>query len=502
MKTTSKDYHTATSYDRFDMTGHHLDWQNQPDVFKAYPGKEILALPRPENMPERSLWGLYREIEESRDGNDLDFHRLSQIFLLSQALTAKGRSGGDDFYFRSAASAGALYPNEVYLGAYKIGNLDQGIYHYGVGNSSLTQLRKGNFVKHVADAQNLPDVGDLAATFFITAIFIRSAWKYRARAFRYVLLDGGHILENLILALTASGMTFSIHYNFDDRELGSLVGIDNKSEVCLACVNVRANGRENDIANDMVDPLPAEVLSASRVSGRETAYTDIESAYESGTQWHATGDDTPEIDASLGIRPEDWISIPDAEPGEDAVTYPKAVFSRRSKRNFIRKSITHDTLMGFLDILCLSSRPDRLADHRTPWSLSTGFLTQGVAGVADGFYLLDVENRRAGLISATPMIEQMTRVCLDQEWLSNSSIHFLFMTNLDRVDEHWGTRGYRYAMINAGRLGQAVYICATSAGLGCCGIGALYDPEARALLHLNDPSALLYLVAVGPVKRL
>jgi nitroreductase len=65
----------------------------------------------------------------------------------------------------------------------------------------------------------------------------------------------------------------------------------------------------------------------------------------------------------------------------------------------------------------------------------------------------------------------------------------------------WGPRGYRYAMMTAGRLGQRLYIAATAMGLGCCGIGALYDGEARELLGLNESSRLLYLVAVGVVKR-
>jgi nitroreductase len=38
-------------------------------------------------------------------------------------------------------------------------------------------------------------------------------------------------------------------------------------------------------------------------------------------------------------------------------------------------------------------------------------------------------------------------------------------------------------------------------GLGCCGIGALYDGEAAEMLELNQSSRLLYLVAVGNVKK-
>jgi nitroreductase len=76
------------------------------------------------------------------------------------------------------------------------------------------------------------------------------------------------------------------------------------------------------------------------------------------------------------------------------------------------------------------------------------------------------------------------------------------MTNLDELDKRWGPRGYRYAMMLAGRVGQAIYLGATALGLGSCGIGALYDGEACEAIGLNDDSALLYLVAAGPVKRL
>ena len=69
------------------------------------------------------------------------------------------------------------------------------------------------------------------------------------------------------------------------------------------------------------------------------------------------------------------------------------------------------------------------------------------------------------------------------------------------MDDAYGARGYRYAMMDAGILGQRLYLGSTALGLGCCGIGAFYDNEARALLSLNDDSYLLYLVAVGQVKK-
>jgi nitroreductase len=56
-------------------------------------------------------------------------------------------------------------------------------------------------------------------------------------------------------------------------------------------------------------------------------------------------------------------------------------------------------------------------------------------------------------------------------------------------------------MMTAGRMGERLYLLSTALGLGCCGIGAFYDQEAADLLGLDEGNHLLYLVAVGVIKR-
>jgi nitroreductase len=118
-----------------------------------------------------------------------------------------------------------------------------------------------------------------------------------------------------------------------------------------------------------------------------------------------------------------------------------------------------------------------------------------------GFYILDTLRESVSLVTPGFMMEEMAPACLGQAWLGNCALHFLFLTNLAQLESAGGPRAYRHAMLTAGRLGQRIYLAATSMQLGCCGIGAFYDEEASDLLGLNDDSALLYLVATGPVKR-
>jgi SagB-type dehydrogenase family enzyme len=128
-----------------------------------------------------------------------------------------------------------------------------------------------------------------------------------------------------------------------------------------------------------------------------------------------------------------------------------------------------------------------------------GLLIGNVEGHKPGFYLLNRHNGTIDLAASGRLAQKMATVCLDQAWLANAALHILFLTNLDLVEHTWGPRGYRYTMMAAGRLGQRMYLGATTLGLGACGVGAFYDNEAAQLMGLNGSSRLLYLVAVGPV---
>src|SRR5512134_2243100 len=100
---TCMDYHRATSYDRFEMSGHCLDWANQPKVFKEYPGVASLPLPRDLQFPKAKLSAILSEPVEAGVPRALNLPTLSLLLLLSNTPTAKARHSEDDFFFRSAA---------------------------------------------------------------------------------------------------------------------------------------------------------------------------------------------------------------------------------------------------------------------------------------------------------------------------------------------------------------------------------------------------------------
>ncbi len=496
-KLTAADYHRITSYRRHQLTPHTLDWANQPVPVKRYPDLPRLPLDRRAKLPAIDYVDLMnrRQAIESSGSDALDSQTLSKAFRLTHDITARAMHAGAPFYYRSVASAGALNPFEIYLAVHHLDGIDPGVYHYDLFDFSLTTLRHGS-------VPEIPPVDrTVSATFYITGIFFRSAWKYRNRAYRYVLLDAGHLLENLRLALGALDLCFSIHLDFDDERAATLLGLDPQREVCLACVHLHdgnAGAKKPGEANPL-RPLSADILQASTVSGQEVAYGDILSIHRSGH-----GFSSPIAGAlpplhMLANQPSSWVDI-DVPDHPGSADYTRVLRQRRSRRNFIAAPEPLDGFMAFVDLMVRSMGTDSSMPTACRSAITPGFLVGAGMPIPPGFYLLDPDAKRLGRVSDGRLTESMAAACLDQMWLKHAALHLLFMTDLAALDRNWGPRGYRYAMIEAGRLGQQAYLAATASGWGACGIGAIYDREAADLLDLAADGVLLYLVGAGPVK--
>ena len=488
-------YHLETSYERKRMGGHFLDWAGRPAVFKTYDGMEPVKLSREVEFPKRKLSSLLLDKTPGDPAKGIDLPTLSKLLLLTHTLTAKGRSQEGAFYFRSAASAGALYPTEIYTAIHGAAGLDDGVYHFAMHEHGLVLLRTGGVGTFLPEAAGLAEKAVPIVTVLLTAIFFRSAWKYRDRAYRYHLLDTGHVEENLTLALNALGLFYHVSYDFDDDRVNRFLGLDENKEVALALVFLKGRDVSQGLEEAAIDQVPESILKASGVSARETDYPGIREIHGAGKEKRPGKVGQAEMSEALGVRPEKWSETESPASWNEIADYPDCVFMRRSMRNFVKQPLGKAHMAGLLQSLCASDR------EGYEGSLFPGFLAGRVEGMASGFYLLDRNKKASGMVAKGSFVEAMANICLDQAWLVQAGVHFLFLSNLDLVDRTWGPRGYRYAMMTAGRLGQRLYIASTSMGLGCCGIGAFYDGEARDLLGLNEHSRLLYLVAVGVVKR-
>jgi SagB-type dehydrogenase family enzyme len=218
-----------TKYIRDKLPAGYLDWRKKPGPYKAYPDAPKVKLPAPERSGGMPIWeavGKRRSVRDFRS-SPVSAADLSQLLWASQGVTKVV----GEYALRSAPSAGALYPVETYLSVLMVEGMKPGIYHYSVREHEFDLLRPGDFRDAVAEAAlDQSFLAEAAVVFAWTAVFARSKWKYKERAYRYVYLDAGHIAQNVALAAVALGLgSCQIAALYDD-EVNAILGVDGKEE--------------------------------------------------------------------------------------------------------------------------------------------------------------------------------------------------------------------------------------------------------------------------------
>ncbi len=121
-----------------------------------------------------------------------------------------------------------------------------------------------------------------------------------------------------------------------------------------------------------------------------------------------------------------------------------------------------------------------------------------VDGLQAGLYHYCVEAHALALLEADDYRDRATAGCLYQEMAGDAAVTFVLSAVFPRVCWKYGERGYRYALIEAGHIGQNIYLAATCLRLGCVSMGAFLDDRMNALLGIDGKEeAVIYCLAVG-----
>ncbi len=228
-------FQQETKYKPDKMPAHRLAWEARPPLYKDYPQATKVKLPSFEPPQAMSLDRTLKQRKSVRDFQDSPIS-LGQLSYLLWASSGIQRIE-DGNAFRTAPSAGALYPIETYIIANNVKGLEPGVYHYGIQAHQLEQLVQRDLRRQIAAAALGQQMCATAAAVFVwSAVFERCKWKYGQRAYRYIYLDAGHIAENLALAAVSINLgTCEIGALFDDH-VNAIVGIDGieESVICMA----------------------------------------------------------------------------------------------------------------------------------------------------------------------------------------------------------------------------------------------------------------------------
>lgn len=495
-------YHDLTSHVRHRISPHSLDFSRYPAPFKTYEYQRRILLNQ-ENSTSRRDRGENLAVSGLKDtvgsamgdqvtGNEpVCLKTVSRILGLSYGVTLADRSRG--ILFRSVPSAGGLYPSQLYLSVQKTDDIETGLYYCDTVQGFLGRINPRPLDQTIV----FPGCAAADVCMVITGIFYHSAWKYRERAFRYLLLDAGHLAEAIVQASRATGVQARFCYDFDDHGLVQALDLDAGLEVPLVCVFLGSGTG----AAPLADSIPFQPAVDTPTQRAPVVYDILSHAYQTGTPI-AAKPLVKNIPPVFSRTPEKQLPVP--APGRfPAVAFERAVTGRRSRRNFVTQEMPAPVWSALLnrvfDKMFIDHDPDETGSVAASFVV-TAMISQNMQGLPPGLYVISRDGAGLTRLKTGDLAGDLARVCLDQSWIGRAAVNFLMAADLAAVEAALGARGYRYVMMHAGRIGHRVYMAAQELGMGCCGIGAMYDGEAAELLGLTSGSRLLYAVSAGPVK--
>ncbi len=186
----------------------------------------LIALPEPAHKSPISIEEalLKRKSIRQYTPEPLTLAEVSQLLWAGQGIN---RPGG----YRTAPSAGALYPLELYLISGNVEQLPAGFYHYQPDIHSLEQVMLGDLRADLSQAALSQEaVEEAPAVILITAIYQRTTGKYGERGIRYVHMEVGCTAENIYLQAVSLNMGTVFIGAFHDDQIKRLLNLDDQEQ--------------------------------------------------------------------------------------------------------------------------------------------------------------------------------------------------------------------------------------------------------------------------------
>ena len=475
----------------------YISLATKPALYKNYAG--LPAIPLPAGMPSPDAPALQAVAGDSAPAcAPLDLPTLASLLHYSAGLIRRSqlRSAGE-VHYRAAASAGALYPIELYVVCGPLPDLEAGVYHYAPDGGCLTLLRRGDFRGQLAEAAGAHEgVAAAPTTLVCSSVFWRSVWKYRTRGYRYCWWDNGTILSNLLAAANSLGQPAQVVAGFVDAEADALLGLDSEREATFCLVPL---GRDAELPTASPAADPAGVPHGDPGDERRIVYPESAELHANSClltasevqAWRESGQPSGHAFRAAGETPDQ--DAPESAP------LGQVISKRGSTRRFAREEMPGTHLAALLRASTSLIPADYLGAGGG--LIDTYLIVNAVEGVRPGTYFYSPGWGDAPpelqLLQEGEFREEAGHLCFEQALGADASAVAFFMADLDAILSRLGNRGYRAAQLEAGIIGGRMYLCSHALGLGATGM-TFFDDAVTAFFSPHAAGkSLMFLVGLG-----
>ena len=172
---------------------------------------------------------LHRRSVRTFSNESMNLEELS--LMLESSCRIQKVIGDNVASFRPAPSGGARHPFETYIAVRDVKDLEAGYYHYLPLTHQLEKLSGSFDAQSVVDSVNGQKFAENAnVTFYLSAIPYRAEWRYGLRSHKVMLLDLGHLAQNIYLSAEGIGAGACGIASYDQEKSDALFGLDGEDE--------------------------------------------------------------------------------------------------------------------------------------------------------------------------------------------------------------------------------------------------------------------------------
>ncbi|MFA4668153.1 SagB/ThcOx family dehydrogenase [Pyrococcus kukulkanii] len=179
----------------------------------------------------------------------------------------------------------------------------------------------------------------------------------------------------------------------------------------------------------------------------------------------------------------------------------EAIAKRRSIRRYRNESLTLQELSQLLWAAQGITEPNRKFRAAPSAGATYPFEVYVVVGkvkdLEPGIYHYDPFSHSIKLIKRGDFRRALQKAALNQAWVGSAAIDIVLVAYYERTTKYYGERGRMYVHMEAGHIGQNIYLQATALNLGTVAVGAFYEDQVAEILGVDGVP--LYIFPVGKI---
>jgi SagB-type dehydrogenase family enzyme len=206
--------------------------------FSHYEGYKSIPLSKNFSRTSLSFEEVVINRRSVRDftGDAMSLETLAKILFLGDGVVKTMHfSDGANWPVRTAPSGGGLFPIEMHAVVMNVKGLSQGLYIYNPEEHALKQILEKDLTDYLVNSSPAMEqsIRKASVCIILNAIVPRQKFKYGERAYRFALLEAGHITQNILLAAQAENLGAVAVGGYLDDDIDRLLSLDGVEEVSL-----------------------------------------------------------------------------------------------------------------------------------------------------------------------------------------------------------------------------------------------------------------------------